>query len=275
LVYRRRVKTVKFKEFLKKNTKVFLIWTIVGWVVQGLAMIVLQPWGEGLGVAESPARNVWLAVFTWWVPRLPLALLGASIVAKHEKWLAPRGRYVEGQEYPIFSTYTYAAIGFMTALFVATGAVSWQVFDLAAAAAAIATIYFNPIVGWFAVWLGGSLRTVLFAAGGNPLTWFTAIGLYDGTTWLWIGIAYWWLRDKWRDKNILQPIVVWTVGYVLWRGIYELDYLVWLYPMPGLWATILWWWGQFLPTSTISALAGLIASEALIRTIGRRGEAAS
>jgi hypothetical protein len=262
------------KEFFKKNTRLFLILTIVGWAIQIIAMIVTQPWGEGLGVAESPERNVWLVVITWWVARLPMFLLGISIVAKREEWLAPRGRYVEGKKYPLLSTYHYVAIGFMTALFAATGAISWQVFDLAAAIGAIATIFFGPIVGFFTVWLGGSLRQLLFAAGGNPLIWFTGIGLYDGTTWLYIGIVFWWFRERLKERKTLA-FVLWVVFYILFRGIYELDYLVWLYPGESLWASVTWWELQFLPTSTLSAFVGALASIALFEaTRGRRREEA-
>jgi hypothetical protein len=262
------------KAFFKKNTRLFLILTIIGWVVQIIAMLIVQPWGEGLGVAESPQRNVYLVIFTWWIPRLPMFLLGVSIVSRREEWLAPRGRYVEGQEYPLLSTYHYVAIGFMTALFAATGAISWQVFDLAAAAGAIATIYFGPIVGFFTVWLGGSLRQLLFAAGGNPVSWFTGIGLYDGTTWLYIGLVFWALRDRFVNRKTLA-FILWIVFYVLFRGIYELDYLVWLYPGESLWASVTWWEAQFLPTSTLSATVGALASIALLEaTRGRRREEA-
>jgi len=263
------------KDFFKRNTRLFLILTIAGWAIQIAAMIITQPWGEGLGVAESPQRNIWLVVTTWWIARLPMFLLGVSIVSKREEWLAPRGKYVEGQDYPLLSTYHYVAIGFMTALFAATGAISWQVFDLAAAAGAIATIYFGPIVGFFTVWLGGSLRQLLFAAGGNPVSWFLGIGLYDGTTWLYIGLVFWALRDRFKDRKTLG-FVLWAVFYVLFRGIYELDYLVWLYPGESLWASVAWWEGQFLPTSTLSAIVGALVSLVLLQaTRGRKREQAT
>lgn len=262
------------KEFFKKNTKLFLILTIIGWIIQIVAMVIIKPWTEGLGVAESPERNVYLVIFTWWIPRLPMLLLGISIVSRREEWLARRGKYVEGQEYPLLSTYHYVAIGLLTALFAATGAISWQFFDLAAAAGAIATIFFGPIVGFFTVWLGGSLRQLLFAAGGNPVTWFTGIGLYDGTTWLYIGLAFWWLRDRFGDKKVLS-FALWVVFYVLFRGIYELDYLVWLYPGESLWGSVTWWFVQFLPSSTLSAAVGALASISLMEvTRGRKREKA-
>lgn len=254
---------MKVKEFLKRNSKVFLVWTILGWAAQFAAAMYLKPWGPGLGVAESPQRQVAVVIFTWWVARLPMALLGASIVAKREEWLAPRGKYVAGRSYPLLDTYSYTAIAFLTALFAACGVFSWQVFDLPAAAAAIAATYFNPVVAFFSVWLGGSLRTILFGQG-NPLSWFAGIGLYDGTTWMWVSIVYWVLRSRTRELGNVWPRVFWVLFYVVFRAIYELDYLVWLYPVPSLWASITWWEVNFLPTSALSAIAGLIAAEAII-----------
>lgn len=260
---------MKLKEFLTKNTKIFLIWTIVGWLANGVGMLILQPWSEGLGVADSPTRYLWLSIFGWIGARLPMALLGFSIVAKREKWLAPRGRYQEGKEYPIFNTYTYTAIGFLTAFFTATGAIPWQAFDLAALPAAIAACYFNPIVAFFAVWLGGTLRTVFFAAGGDALSWFAALGLYDGTTWLWIGIVYWLLRDKFFKKNSWLHMVLWLLFYAVFRGTYEMDWYIWTNPMPVLAATATWVYVNFIPTSTASALIGGIVSEFMLRATGR------
>lgn len=256
---------MKFKEFLKKNSKFFFIWTIVGWAAQFIAMAILQPWGEGLGVAESPIRNVWLVVTSFWFARLPMLFWGASMVAKREEWLAPRGKYVEGKSYPLLSTFHIVAIGLMTALFAATGAISWQAFDLGAAIGAIATIYFGPFVGFFTVWLGGTLRQLLFAAGGNPVSWFLGVGPYDGTTWMFIGIVFWLLREKFATKKSLA-FVLWVVFYILFRAIYEIDYLVWLYPGESFMASLTWWEVNFMPTSTLSAVAGALASIGILET---------
>ncbi len=256
---------MKLKEFLKKNTKVFFIWTIIGWAAQFAAMFILKPWGEGLGVAESPIRNIWLVVTSFWFARLPMLLWGTSIVANREEWLAPRGKYVEGKTYPLMSTYQIVAIGLMTALFAATGAISWQAFDIGAAIGAIATIYFGPIVGFFSLWLGGTLRQLLFAGGSNPVTWFLGVGLYDGTTWMFVGIVFWLLREKFVNKKSLA-FVLWVVFYVVFRAIYEIDYLVWLYPGESFMASLTWWEVNFMPTSTLSAVAGALASIGILET---------
>ncbi|MEW6229280.1 MAG: hypothetical protein AB1700_14515, partial [Bacillota bacterium] len=183
------------KELLVRGRKVFIVWTVLGVVGQVLAMVYFKPWGPGLGVANAPTRWIYMVIFDSWVMKLPTVLLAMSIIAGNEKWLAPRGRYQEGEEYPVFTTYVYASIAFMAALFAASGILSYQFFDLPAAPAAISVSFFSPIVGFFTLWLGGVLRALVFGTG-NPALWALGVGMGDGATWIWLGIFYWWFREK-------------------------------------------------------------------------------
>ncbi len=260
---------MRIRDWLVKNRKVFIVWSILGIIANILGMLYFQPWGDALGVAMSPRRYTIRIIFDWWIMKLPIALLGMSIVAENTKWLAPRGRYQEGKEYPIFTTYTYAAIAFMAALFAASGILSFWFFDLPAGPAAISTTFFNPIIGFFTLWIGGVVRSLVFGAG-NPFLWAIGIGPSDGTTWLWLGIFYWWFREKTKwGKNPILVIIYWIVIYWVWRTIIMFDIWVWLTPVPALWARLGWFFTQFLPSGTTASVAGLIASEALIRAVER------
>jgi len=260
---------MKLKEFLKKHTKLFFVWTVCGFAAEIILMVVMQSWGPRLGVAESPQRLIFFDIGNWWLARLPMFLWLASIIAKREEWLAPRGKYVEGKSYPLLSTYHYAGTALCVALFVAAGAFSWQAFDLGAAAATIATIFFGPFVGFFTIFFGDILRSFIFPSVGNPLIWALGIAPGDGVDWMAIGVAFWLLRDMMKNK--VWAFVLWVVFYVVYRGISIYDYALWIYPGSSLVPTILWWELQFMPGSTLSAVVGGLASVGLLEAFrGRR-----
>jgi len=263
---------MKIREWLVKNRRVFTIWFIVAAVVEICVLLYFKPWGPSLGVAASPRRWTMAVICDWWLLKLPLALLGMSIVAERPKWLAPPGRYQEGQEYPVFSTYTYAAVAFMAALFAAAGILHYEFFDMPAAPAAISVTLFNPIIGFFTLWIGGVARSLIFGTG-NPVYWATGVGLLDGCTWIWLGIFYWLFRESKWGKNAVARIIFWIVIYWIWRPLIIADFYLWLLPVPALWGKAVNYVTQFLPSGTTASVAGLIISEALRQALerGRRG----
>lgn len=261
---------VQFKQWLLRNRRMFVIWSIAGVVGNILAMLYFKPWGPALGVANSPQRQIYRVIFDWWVMKLPLALLAFSLVAEKDKWLARRGTYIEGQEYPVLDTYNWTAAAFMAALFAASGVLSYEFFALPAAPAAISVSFFHPVIGFFTLWLGGVVRSLVWGTG-NPVLWALGIGPSDGSTWIYLGIFYWWFREetKW-GKNPLALMIYWVVIYTVWRTIYMFDGNVWLYPVPALWARMVWFFTQFIPSGLLGTLAGLIAVEGIIRAVESR-----
>lgn len=257
------------REFLLKYRRVFVIWAIAAFFVHIGLLLYFTPWGPDLGVANSPQRLIFRMVMDWWVLKLPIALIGASMVAGRVRWLAPRGRYQEGVNYPIFTTYTYVSIALCSALFAAAGVLSYEFFDLPAGPAALSVTFFNPIIGFFTLWIGGAVRSLIFGTD-NAVYRAAANGLSDGSTWLWLGIFYWWFREetKW-GKNFAALLVFWVVVYVAWRTVYMFDIYVWTFPVPALWARMVWFFTQFIPSGLAGTIAGLIASEALIRAVER------
>lgn len=263
---------MKLTEWLVKNRRWFLIWQVAAVVVWLVVCFITQPYGDKLGVPGSPQRITLFLIMDFWVLKLPATLLFASIVAGHDRWLAPRGRYVEGKKYPVFSTYIYTAIAFMAALFAVSGIANFQLFDLPAAPAVISVTFFNPIVGFFTLWIGGVIRALIFGAG-NPVQWFLGIGLSDGMTWIGLGVFYWWWRSTNWGKNVVGLFVGWSIFYWVWRLFTVALMLVWYVPanlyVPSMVRQIT----TFMPTSYVAAIAGLIVVEALIRVVERRREA--
>jgi len=262
---------VSVKEFLLRNRRSFAIWAVVGFVVHALLLLYFRPWSADFGVPMDPKRWLIGGIANWWVFRLPLVLLAMSFIAGKPRWLAPRGRYQEGVEYPVFSTYTYVAIALCSALFAASGVVSAFFIDLSAAPATLSVTFFNPIVGFFTLWLGGVVRSLIFG-GTNPVTTALGVGASDGATWIFLGIFFWWFREqtKW-GKNPVAVLVFWFVVYPIWRLAFLGDFFIWLAPVPAIWTIATQYATQVLPTSVLGSLAGLVASEALIRAF-ERGE---
>jgi hypothetical protein len=261
------------REFLVKYRMIFLVWAIIGLFVNLGLMLYLEPWTPKMGVANSPTRTLTRVICDWWVFKLPWALLAMSIVAKRMRWLAPRGKYQEGVEYPVFTTYTYVAIALCAALFAAAGILSFEFFDLPAGPAALSVTFFNPIIGFFTLWLGGVARSLIFGTG-NPVFWAFGVGPSDGSTWIYLGIFYWWFREETKyGKNPILLIIWWVVIYWIWRTVWMFDAYVWLFPVPSLWARMTWFFTQFMPSGTFGSVAGLIAAEALIRAVERGHQA--
>lgn len=260
---------MKLKEFFIKYRRIFWIWQIVAVVVWLGVFLVTQPWGDKLGVPQAPQRMTLFLIMDFWVLKLPMTLLFASVVARNSHWLAPRGRYVEGKEYPIFNTYTYTAIAFMAALFAVSGISNFQLFDLPAAPAVLSVTFFHPIIGFFTLWLGGVIRALIFGSG-DPVQWFLSIGLADGATWIGIGVFYWWFRQTKWGKNVVGLFAGWTVFYWVWRLLMVTTILLWIVPANLLPVSYVSQLTQFMPSSYIASIAGLIIAEALIRTVGRR-----
>jgi hypothetical protein len=261
---------MKLKNWLVKNRRIFQIWSIVAIVVTIAAYIIAAPYGDKLGAPQSPTRGLFYLVMDFWVLKLPLALLAASYIARYDRWLAPRGRYIEGKEYPVFSTYFYTAAAFMAALFAASGALNFQLIDLPAAPATISVIYFNPIVGFVAVWLGDVIRALLFPSQTPVIIWLISTGLGDGAVWAIMGLLYWEFRENTQwGKNILAQFVVWSVIFWVMKFFQILTALIWIVPanmyVPGLAASV-----SFLLSGYLASMLGLIVAEGLILTQERR-----
>jgi len=261
------------REFLVKNRRNFLMAAIAGFVLQLLAMLYFKPWSADLGVAVSTKRQYLRMVFECWLFKVPSALFGMSIVAGEMKWLAPRGRYQEGQTYKVYTTYVFVAIALCAALFAASGVLSYEFFDLPAVPAALSVTFFNPIIGFWTLWLGGVVRSLIFGAG-NPLMWLISSGPSDGSTWIFLGIFYWWFREKTKwGKNPIFLLIYWAVVYVVWRTVWMFPIWVWYDPVPALWARMTWFFTSFIPSGLLGTLAGVVVVEALIRAVERGRQA--
>jgi len=253
--------------------KVFFIALLVGIVINVVVLLYYQPWGPKLGVPGSPERLMLQVIVQIYLFYVPLMLWIASIVAGKPEWIAPRGRYVEGQDPKLFTPYTYTAIAFTAALFTAAGIGVYQVADLPAGAAALGIMYFHPIIGWFTLWLGGTLRAMVFGQG-NPVQWAISSGIMDGGVWIVLGLAYWWAREQteWGKKPLLLTIW-WIVVYWVWRTIAQISILLFHLPFNMYLPQLINFWVAQMTSGTVVTVAMLWVVEAIIRA--REGRSAA
>ncbi len=250
---------------LHKRRGLITVWIVVAALVWLGGVLYFKPYGTELGVPWSPKRSLLGQIFDFWVLKLPWVLLCFATVQGNNKWLAPRGHYQEGVEYPLFSPHVYTAIALMSALFAACGIVHNQLFDLPAAAAALAGVYFNPIVTFFTVWIGGTIRALLFGQG-DPISWFLSVGMSDGTTWMYLSLFYWLFKETKWGKKVPARVAFWIVAYWIWRPLTALPMYLWYVPSQALIPTMVHFLTVFMTSGTFASLAGVAVGEALIRS---------
>jgi hypothetical protein len=261
-------------EKLKKWRRIFIIWGIVAAVVWVALALYFKPWGADLGAPGAPKRMLIVMVTDFWLLKLPWFLVICTIVLGKSRWMAPRGKYQEGQEYGFFTPYNYTAIAIMAALFAVSGIVSFQAFDLPSAPAAIAAIYFNPIVAFCSVWIGGVLRALIFGQG-DPVSYLLAFGLSDGFQYLILSALYWWFSESRWGKNLAAKVGWWFVTYYIVPTTTLFTIYFWAMPSAMYVPAMTDFMVRYIPTGQIAGIAGLLVAEAMIRAVeGRKRPAA-
>ena len=254
---------------LAKWSRIFLIWGIVATVVWVVLALYFKPWGTEMGAPGSPQRTLLMQVTDWWVLKLPWFLLLVTKVMGKSKWLAPRGRYQEGVEYKLFTPYNYTAIAIMAALFAVSGISSFQAFDLPSAPAAIAAIYFNPVIAWASVWIGGTLRALVFGSG-EPVSWFLTTGMSDGFQYIILSMLYWWFSETRWGAKLWARAVWWFVIYYIVPTVTLFTIYFWAVPSSMYVPIYTDFLVRYIPTGQIAGLAGLFVAEAMIRATKSR-----
>jgi len=265
-----KIPSEKWQVFSKINLLLWA-WLIVGIVAYFYVLGVFTPWSwEPLGVPQSPLRTLYgyVCYLGIWAS---LTMLMFSYSASKPRWMAPRGQYIEGQTYKVWSPYRLVGIAVTAAMFAAAGIFRYEMFDLCALPAAISAIYFDPIVCFNCLYLGGILRAVAFR-GEDPLPRIFGGGIQDGAHWAFNAIFYRWITNpnsRFYIGNVALRIAVWNIVLSvtrvasMWPGIIiaapsDIYPVVWLYLI------------GFLPVSVASSVVGSVVSEFLIRTRERR-----
>jgi hypothetical protein len=81
------------------------VWIWGGLVVNIALLIFNTPWGPGLGIANSPQRDTWRAIGTFF-GSLPVAFWLMTYWIDHQEWVAEANgeEYEVGKYYPVVTT---------------------------------------------------------------------------------------------------------------------------------------------------------------------------
>jgi hypothetical protein len=214
------------RSWLTERNLLFLV--IAGWLIFGVAFVVTNPLGPGLGVSGSAPRLVLLWVYAV-VAALPWAIFWIYKFAQHPEWLAPPGRYVPGMRVQLFSPYTYVAIGAVGALFAVAGLFDIAKLDFQAMVIAASAALYGAPVSFFGLLVGqiiarGILNPVWLGGGAATLGSLIPYSLFDASIWAYAGYIYFRVVHS-RPAN--RPFVVaFIVAWILSEPIHQLFWFI-------------------------------------------------
>lgn len=272
------------------NERSGAILAIVGFVIFLIALIVMNPLGDNLGVSESPGRITLLYIFAF-VFCLPFGAYFMYLFAQRPDWLAQPGRYIEGMKVRIFSPYALVAMGIIGALFAAAGLGDLGGVDVQAMVISASAALFGSIISFFGLFVGQIIARIFINpvwSGGTSTAAVTLLPytLIDASIWAYAGYMYfrivhdrkgsfigafliailvtepihqlWWFATYWimntREAATLAVLNDWVVGGIN------------LVPIP-------YWWLSFVFVA-VGYLAGEFARRALSGGRGSEAEEA-
>lgn len=260
------------------NERTLRIAMIAGLVITAVLIIVMAPWGAGLGPSGSPGRTALLWIFAF-VGALPFAVYWMYRFAQHPEWNVMPGRYVEGMQVNLSSPYTYVAIGVVGALFAVAALGEGLRLDFQAMVIAASAALFGGPISFWGLLLGqvlGRLFIHPFWVSGGASVFLNILpySLFDAAIWAFAGYMYFRFVHA-RGARALVPSFL--IAWVLSEPVHQIGWLVgdyiignpweaaavsvardWVVPQPAF---------PFLPYWVLSALAfvpiGYIAGHAV------------
>lgn len=260
---------------------------IAGLVIAAVAIVVMAPWGPGLGVSGSPGRTALLWIFAV-VGALPFAIYWMYRFAHVAEWNTMPGRYVQGMKVKAFTPYTYVAIGVVGALFAVAALTEGIRLDFQAMVISASAALFGSIISFFGLLVGqimGRLFISPFWVSGGPAVFLNIApyAIFDAAIWAYSGYIYFRFVHA-RGARAFIPAFL--TAWVLSEPVHQIGWLVgdyiignpgsaaavsiardWVLPQPAF---------PFLPYWVLSALAfvpiGYLAGEAA-RRAWKGGEA--
>jgi len=254
-------------------------YALIAWLILGSATLIgailyYEPWTTRLGVGLSPLRYPLEALWSFGVT-VPLTFVCVHYFVRHNEWLAPRGSYVPGRKYKIWTTERYVAIAISCAFFVMCGVASpGASIDFPWAGVTFASVYYGVIEGVIGVgFLGFILR---------GLVW----GLSPRTLWLFwndcalnalIAVFYRGVIEKnerekggiWKNEGFIFAIYV-VYHYLAYWFCWQSARNIIMYPVPELWARYAYVFTWWTATGIASAAVAFLVTRQLIKVVERR-----
>lgn len=260
-----------------RNLKIGIYAYILLSAVIGVAFWTLYNGGAlynpAYGIARSPEREFHRVVSAALLYP-PVTLWAVWYHYQHASWTAPRGKYVKGRGYPLFSAYNIVAIAMLIAFSNVLGQVlSGGGVDLGLVSFSFGASFFGAWAGGTGIGVGNFFRSLLFGQQAG-LGMFSA-GLWDiGTCSVGAAVA-WRILEPARAKGMQNPL--WkvylagaSIGMVHWIGCITITNGLNYYPMamaPAWYAGVVI---RYLPQEFISCPVAAIVSDIVVRSIEGR-----
>ena len=230
-------------------------------------------YNPALGIAGSPERE-----FHRFISCLllypPVTVWAVWYHYQHPRWTAPRGKYVPGHKYPLFSAYNIVSIAILIAFCNVLGQVlSGGGVDLGLVSFSFGASFFGAWTGGTGIGIGNFFRSLLFGQQAG-LGMFSA-GLWDiGTCSVGAAVA-WRILEPARLRGENNP--VWkayiagaAIGMVHWIGCLTLTHLFNYDPYPMVIGNYIGWIITYFPQELISCPVATIVSEGVVNSIEGR-----
>lgn len=228
-------------------------------------MLWKQPWDPTKMGVGDPMRPVWRIPFFLGFSLCCVPLL-TGWQASHPAISAPRGKYVPGQKYPIFTTRRWASIGILSALYSAL-AIGLKIrIDTPAVIVSLAGCYFGPFEGFASMYIGNIFR--LAVLGGAP-TIHSVFGWWwiDGSIWAingWFWLVY--VEPHYGKSSYAWRFAVWVFQmYMVHAGLFQYGRF-WINPIPAIYEATARSYLQFNPITAASGAIGGVITAALMRS---------
>jgi len=255
----------------EKLGKKSIIVPIIGWIIGIIALLISKPWTPALGPSYSPARMGIVAIFSV-TACLSFAWYWCAKWATRPEWVAPPGRYVPGAKPKVWSTYTYAGIGIVAALFIAASAAGAPMkVDLAGLVVAACAPYFGPVITAIGMYIGEVLAygplALSVAWGVSPSPEALAYAILDASIWAYAGYVIFWIRDTriYKKSSLLGILaamaLIEPVHYGFWYIYYFIDN-PWEAFVPLAWVNLVTW----VAWAPILVFIGMTAGDSLYRS---------
>lgn len=242
-------------------------WVVVGFIGWVLIVLGYQTWTTAIiGPAVSAQRVFWALIGDLlWAP--PLVALAWRIHFGRPAWTAPKGRWVPGKYYPIFSPYNVVGIAVMVASVTALAGTTYTGVPLTDLAWFLGVMWFGPVVGTIAGVFAPWTRSAVWGVypGWPPPNWM----LIEMVSMSSIPIFYWLLVEgaRAKGKSLYPPMIVAMVLTNLeQRFVASVLTDVIEYPIPALYASFA---GQISRaiTDIVVYLIAFLAAEAVLATV--------
>jgi hypothetical protein len=209
------------------NERSGAILAIAGFVVFVLALIFMNPLGEGLGVSESPGRITLLYIFAF-AFCLPFGAYFMYLFAQRPDWLVQPGRYIEGMKVRVFSPYALVAMGIVGALFAAAGLGDLGGIDVQAMVISASAALFGAVISFFGLFVGQIIARIFINpvwSGGTSTAAVTLLPytLIDASIWAYAGYMYFRIV---HDRKQRSFIVAFLLAWLATEPIHQLWWFV-------------------------------------------------